>query len=245
MAEFADFEGHMTRVECRPMRSSFVKTIPPKEWSYPLPSSPIEQYCLDARGLYRQENIEKRKAISLRDFVKAHELDKTFLETFDAAGHWLPRNTSAADYTPAFCATLERRYWRNCGLGKPPWYGADAETTARNVRGLPSRLSLLPISENGLPGVEDGSIVYHSIYFGAPKFWYEIPQARSVKLENTLRIWAPRDTAQCRHFLRHKSFLESLTLLAQSPCKPNKLARVLGELVLTFPRGYNAGFNLV
>jgi hypothetical protein len=32
MAEFADFEGYMKRIECWGMRSGIVKVIPPKEW---------------------------------------------------------------------------------------------------------------------------------------------------------------------------------------------------------------------
>ncbi|KAH8104448.1 hypothetical protein DFH11DRAFT_122040 [Phellopilus nigrolimitatus] len=354
MAKVSDFEGYMTRIECRGMHSGIVKIIPPKEWSDALSSvcpqladvrikSPIEQHFLGRSGLYRQQNIEKRKAISSREWAKLcakdefrarhrrgrlkaagehanrklrrskrgagaenmeveveveevvvreegedepslvaehnhsevvpdadtplptpnvdpdadfdesedsmpaprnrrvqtradceavlskhAELDKAFLETFDAAGHWLPRNTSAVDYTPAFCATLEQRYWRNCGLGKPPWYGADTacslfteETTAWNVGGLPSTLSrLLPVSANGLPGINTPYLYFgmwhatfawhvedmdlfsiNHIHFGAPKFWNTIPKARSAQLENTLRSFFPRDVAQCRQFL--------------------------------------------
>lgn len=51
--------------------------------------------------------------------------DAAFLETFKAQSDWLPPNTSATDYTPEFCQKLERQYWRNCGLGKSAWYGAD------------------------------------------------------------------------------------------------------------------------
>ena len=51
--------------------------------------------------------------------------DRAFLEVFEPHKDWLPKNTSNADYTPEFCKELERRYWRNCGLGKPAWYGAD------------------------------------------------------------------------------------------------------------------------
>jgi hypothetical protein len=32
MAEFADFEAYMKRIECWGMRSGIVKVIPPKEW---------------------------------------------------------------------------------------------------------------------------------------------------------------------------------------------------------------------
>ena len=53
--------------------------------------------------------------------------DKDFLESFDPHSDWLPPNTTPFDYTPDFCRELERRYWRNCGLGKPAWYGADMQ----------------------------------------------------------------------------------------------------------------------
>jgi len=53
--------------------------------------------------------------------------DAAFLETFDPHSHWLPPNTTPSDYTPEFCQKLERQYWRNCGLGRPAWYGADCQ----------------------------------------------------------------------------------------------------------------------
>ena len=103
------------------------------------------------------------------------------------------------------------------------------------------------------------------IHFGAPKFWYAVPQAKAVQLENSMRsksesrpinfILIPlafvscigyfaNDTNQCRQFLRHKSFLASPPLLSQSSCKPNVLVQQAGEFVITCPRGYHAGFSL-
>lgn len=67
---------------------------------------------------------------------------------------------------------------------------------------------------------------------------------RATQLENTVRSFFPRDGEKCRQFLRHKSFLASPTLLAQSSCKPNTLVQHAGEFVVTYPRGYHAGFNL-
>ena len=55
--------------------------------------------------------------------------DEAFLENFDPHSDWLPPNTTSFDYTPEFCKELERRYWRNCGLGRPAWYGADMQGT--------------------------------------------------------------------------------------------------------------------
>lgn len=55
--------------------------------------------------------------------------DAAFLESFDMKTGWLPPNTRLEDYTPEFCKELERQYWRNCGLSKPAWYGADMQGT--------------------------------------------------------------------------------------------------------------------
>ncbi|KAJ7479900.1 JmjC-domain-containing protein [Mycena latifolia] len=203
--------------------------------------------------------------------VERADKDTSFLDTFNPHTDWLPSGTTAADYTPEFCAKLERAFWRNCGLGKPAWYGADtmgslytSATTAWNVAHLPSTLSrLLPSSSQGLPGVNTPYLYFgmwratfawhvedmdlfsiNYIHFGAPKFWYAVPQARAGALEDTMRGYFPKDTSTCPQFLRHKSFLASPTLLAQSAVRPNHLVQHAGEFVITYPRGYHAGFNL-
>ena len=61
--------------------------------------------------------------------VKRTQLDEAFLKDFDPHSDWLPPNTKPYDYTPEFGSTLERKYWRNCGLGRPAWYGADTTGT--------------------------------------------------------------------------------------------------------------------
>jgi JmjC domain, hydroxylase len=100
------------------------------------------------------------------------------------------------------------------------------------------------------------------IHWGAPKFWYAVPAERSTAFEGIMRGeypfprntnfyighelsgYFPADTSSCPEFLRHKSYLASPTLLAESACRPNVLVQHEGEFVITFPRGYHAGFNL-
>lgn len=394
MEQFKDFEAYMEKINCWGQRSGIVKVIPPKEWTESLPSikpqlkdvkikTPIEQHMLGNSGLYRQQNMEKRKVMSVREWVElcnkeefrapaVHEVglesrrdvaprprrgkkkestsaekeptvkdeaievkvaavpsppgsdgapsprpestpgplasgsqlnwtgkakepaqkskrqpqsrearqanlaeralkDDEFIEGFDAVTDWLPHNTLASDYTPEFCQKLERHYWRNCGLGKSPWYGADTlgtlytdETSVWNVGHLPSALDrLLPQSSKGLPGVNTPYLYFgmwratfawhvedmdlysiNYIHFGAPKFWYAVPQAKAGSLEHAMRTYFPKDTSQCHQFLRHKSFLVSPTTLAKYSCRPNHLVQHAGEFVITYPRGYHAGFNL-
>jgi len=100
------------------------------------------------------------------------------------------------------------------------------------------------------------------IHFGAGKFWYAIPQGRANALEQTMRGASescntvvtlltitslghfPEAPSRCPQFLRHKSYLASPTLLSQSSCRPNTLVQHAGEFVITYPRGYHAGFNM-
>ncbi|GJJ16220.1 hypothetical protein Clacol_010516 [Clathrus columnatus] len=420
MEEFQDFEQYMNRLDCWGMRSGIVKIIPPKACHRTnqyitrdaLPSTvpqlahvklrnPIEQEFVGGSGLYRQQNLEKRRVMSVREWVelsaredlraptkyeveggrrftiipsstrsnkrsirtagteemaksededikmtdtqddqgceeelsslsraneidpasslptpphapqspsadtagdaatrtistrrsaaerhKAKEaLDAIFLATFDPHEAWLPEGMTSEDYTPDFCKSLERMYWRSCGLGRPPWYGADMkgslfteETKNWNVATLPSVLSRLLGPQSQISGVNTPYLYFgmwratfawhvedmdlysiNYVHFGSPKqyvalprisfarlgvltlisSWYAIPQARAQALETTMK-----DTSNCPQFLRHKSFLASPSLLSKSSVKPNVLVQHAGEFVVTFPRGYHAGFNL-
>lgn len=94
-----------------------------------------------------------------REAAKAAQ-DSEFWENFDPDTNWLPPGTTASDYTPAFVSSLERIYWRTCGLGKPALYGADMAgslfdhtTTNWNVANLPSLLSRLVPRNMKIPGV--------------------------------------------------------------------------------------------
>jgi hypothetical protein len=82
------------------------------------------------------------------------------------------------------------------------------------------------------------------IHFGAPKHWYAIPQAKSEAFERTIAGYFPSDAKLCDQFLRHKSFTVSPMRLANDNIKPNVLVQHQGEFVITYPRGYHAGFNM-
>ena len=79
-------------------------------------------------------------------------------------------------------------------------------TTSWNVAHLPSTLSRLLPSDQGLPGVNTPYLYFgmwratfawhvedmdlfsiNYIHFGAPKFWYAIPQGRAAAMEQTMR----------------------------------------------------------
>jgi hypothetical protein len=79
-----------------------------------------------------KQKVKTKRSAQTRESREASQAeraarDAAFLDTFDPHSHWLPPNTKTTDYTPEFCQKLERQYWRNCGLGKPAWYGADTQ----------------------------------------------------------------------------------------------------------------------
>lgn len=87
------------------------------------------------------------------------------------------------------------------------------KTTSWNVAHLPSTLSrILPASSKGLPGVNTPYLYFgmwratfawhvedmdlfsiNYIHFGAPKFWYAIPQGRAGAMEQTMRGMFTKD----------------------------------------------------
>ena len=110
--------------------------------SYGAPASPPDssagpQQILDngvdeAQIAPEEDKLQAKKRRQSRQAKEARlaeraAFDAAFLETFDPHSHWLPPNTKASDYTAEFCQRLERQYWRNCGLAKPAWYGADSQ----------------------------------------------------------------------------------------------------------------------
>ncbi|KAG8711943.1 hypothetical protein FRC11_001410, partial [Ceratobasidium sp. 423] len=233
-------------------------------------------------------DVPKRKTgfnyvITVRPLINSDEEERTALvdalRTLDerqAAAR--PSNSTTTDatdadfyyYTPAVCRALERHFWRNCGLGKDPMYGADMQGTlfdpemkTWNVACLPNLLERVMPDGERIPSVNTPYLYFgmwrapfawhvedmdlysiNYIHWGAPKYWYAIPSQRAEAFEATMRKHFPTEVAECPQFMRHKSFLASPAILAEADCRPNTLVHHQGEFVITYPRGYHAGLNI-
>lgn len=75
----------------------------------------------------KSKRVAQSREVRQANLAERAARDVEFLETFEPDQDWLPHNASPEDYTPEFCQKLERHYWRNCGLGRAPWYGADTQ----------------------------------------------------------------------------------------------------------------------
>ncbi|KAI8323437.1 hypothetical protein GQ54DRAFT_310098 [Martensiomyces pterosporus] len=162
---------------------------------------------------------------------------------------------------------LERMYWKNI-LFQPPMYGADVlgtlfpdntEFPTWNIRNLPGLLRRIG---QRMPGVNDpylylgmwkATFAWHVedmdlysinyIHFGAPKAWYSIPIEAHSRFEMSMQNVFATDYKACSQFLRHKAFLLSPRFLALQGIPFNRVVQRAGEIMLTFPLGYHAGFN--
>lgn len=226
----------------------------------------------------------KKRLTNLQRAEPTDEEWAAFVQHFEE----LPHGMKKEDYTVEMMRDIERRYWRTLTFGEPPMYGADMagslfkdETNAWNVAKLGDLLPKLAPQGCTIPGVvspylyfgmwratfawhvEDADLYsINYIHFGAPKFWYAVPQeqaerfervmegehsSRSYTLHQLISIAAgyfPTDRTKCSQFLRHKAFLASPRLLANSGITLNRVAQMPGEFILTYPKGYHSGFNL-
>jgi [histone H3]-trimethyl-L-lysine9/36 demethylase len=80
-------------------------------------------------------------------------------------------------------------------------------------------------------------------FLGAPKTWYAIPPAEGRKFEKLANLTFREHVAECPAFLRHKMTLISPQVLKQHNIPFNKITQEPGEIMITFPFGYHAGFN--
>jgi hypothetical protein len=101
--------------------------------SLPTPERSREEEESDDDGQDgKPQQAKAKRKWQTREMREAHlaeraAADAVFLKSFNSKTDWLPPNTRLEDYTPEFCRTLERQYWRNCGFGTPAMYGADME----------------------------------------------------------------------------------------------------------------------
>ncbi|BGP04024.1 hypothetical protein NBRC10513v2_007764 [Rhodotorula toruloides] len=213
------------------------------------------------------DSAAKKKRLSVLQRNETTEEEwKDFVEHL----YELPHGMTKADYTVERMRDFERRYWRTLTFGEPPMYGADMagslfddSTTAWNVAKLGDLLPKLAPQDCQIPGVvtpylyfgmwratfawhvEDADLYsINYIHFGAPKFWYSVPQEQAERFERVMEGLFPTDRSKCSQFLRHKAFLASPKILANHGITLNRCVQLPGEFILTYPKGYHSGFNL-
>ncbi|XP_019553792.3 probable lysine-specific demethylase 4A [Aedes albopictus] len=260
--EFQDFSGYIDYMESKGAhKAGLVKVIPPPEWTprkqgYDLKNinvtirTPISQVVSGMQGLYQQLNIQKR-SMTVQEFY-----DKTRQER-----HATPKHFDYED--------LEKKFWKNVTY-VAPIYGADVpgsitdpDVKVWNINSLGTILDYVNTDYNiSIAGVNTAylyfgmwktTFAWHTedmdlysinfLHFGAPKTWYAIPPEHGKKLERLAERFFPANHQECKAFLRHKMTLISTQVLKQNGIPFNKITQEPGEIMITFPYGYHAGFN--
>ncbi|KAM7344854.1 uncharacterized protein ACRADG_011412 isoform 2-T4 [Cochliomyia hominivorax] len=261
--EFEDFPKYIAYMESQGAhKAGLAKVVPPPEWvprksgyddldalKITIPA-PICQVVTGKQGLYQQINIQK-KPLTVKQFS---ELAST--ERYQTPKHF--------DYED-----LERKYWKNITY-VAPIYGADVsgsitdpDQSSWNINRLGTILDYVNedygIQIDGVNtaylyfGMWKTTFAWHTedmdlysinyLHFGAPKTWYAVPPEYGRKLEKVANQYFPASYKNCNAYLRHKMTLISPQILKQHDVPVNKITQESGEIMITFPFGYHAGFN--
>lgn len=260
--EFKDFNKYIQYMESKGAhKAGLAKVIPPPEWvprksGYNLEQlnvtipSPICQVVTGKQGLFQQINIQK-KAMTVKQFAVMA----------NSAKYCTPRHTGFDD--------LERKYWKNVTY-VAPIYGADVNGSITdpdvkewNINSLGTILDFVN-SDYGIEidgvntaylyfGMWKTTFAWHTedmdlysinyLHFGDPKTWYSIPPEHGKRFERIASGFFPTSAKTCQAFLRHKMTLISPQILKQYSVPVNKITQEAGEIMITFPYGYHAGFN--
>ncbi|XP_066148944.1 uncharacterized protein [Euwallacea fornicatus] len=260
--EFKNFGKYVQYMESMGAhKAGLAKVIPPPEWvprkggydveklNVTIPA-PICQVVTGKQGLYQQINIQK-KAMSV----------KQYRDLANSERYATPRHFDYED--------LERKYWKNITY-VAPIYGADVsgsitddDVNEWNINRLGTILDYVNedygISIEGVNtaylyfGMWKTTFAWHTedmdlysinhLHFGAPKTWYAIPPEHGRRLERLANGFFPSSYKTCQAFLRHKMTLISPQILKQYSIPYNKITQEAGEIMITFPYGYHAGFN--
>ncbi|XP_008559898.1 uncharacterized protein LOC103580058 isoform X1 [Microplitis demolitor] len=260
--EFKDFSKYVEYMESKGAhKAGLAKVIPPPEWvprkgGYDVSQmdlsipAPICQVVTGKQGLYQQINIQK-KSMTIQEYEKLANSER----------YATPKHFDYED--------LERKYWKNITY-VAPIYGADVsgsltdpDVTEWNINHLGTILDYVNkdygISIDGVNtaylyfGMWKTTFAWHTedmdlysinyLHFGAPKTWYAIPPEHGRRLERLASGFFPGSYQSCQAFLRHKMSLISPQILRQYSIPCNKITQEAGEIMITFPYGYHAGFN--
>lgn len=212
--------------------------------------APISQVVSGKQGLYTQINVQSKK-LTVKEFANQASAER----------YATPKYFDYED--------LERKFWKNVTY-VAPIYGADISGTLTdetqtvwNINNLGTILDYVNTDYGKkIPGVNNAYLYFgmwkttfswhtedmdlysiNYLHFGAPKTWYAIPPEQGRKFENLAKSKFQEAYKECKSFLRHKMTLISPQVLTSNNIYFNKITQEPGEIMITFPFGYHAGFN--
>ncbi|CAI4232996.1 unnamed protein product [Auanema sp. JU1783] len=269
MEEFQDFRGYINKIEqCGAHLScGIAKIVPPPGW-HPRPSrkddysdmddfkilSPVEeQVDINSKGTFLKVNKVYKKSLTV----------KAFKELAHTSKYSAPREME--NLKPA---EMERFIFNQLTATKPI-YGADTEGTLydpdinefnmnklgtildetrekRQIKGVNTVYLYFGMYKTCFAFHSEDMDLYsiNYLHFGAPKYWFAIPQESADRFERMMMQKFPGYAPVCPAFLRHKSFLVTPEILRSMNIPFGTMMQRPNEFIITFPKGYHMGFNL-
>jgi len=229
---------------------------------------PIKQHVEGGAGVYHVYNLITR-AMSVKKFYEDH-VDG--INNPQSMPHFAASSNAAIDASKTIGDSQlheynEKKFWKFLGTGVDPVYGADIagslftpddpwsfDTVLSNdlLRMLPSKINGVNTSMLYFGSfralfayhVEDYDLYsINYLHSGACKSWYSIPPSQRSRFECFADSYFCQELQQCREYLRHKTKLFSPTKIRQAGIKYHTVVQHPGEIVITFPSAFHAGFN--
>lgn len=229
---------------------------------------PIKQHVEGGAGVYHVYNLITR-AMSVKKFYEDH-VDG--INNPQSMSHLTASSDTAKDASKSIGDSQsheynEKKFWKSLGTGVDPVYGADivgSLFTSDDPWSFDKVLSndllrMLPFKINGVNtsmlyfGSFRALFAYHVedydlysinyLHSGACKSWYSIPPSHRSRFECFADSYFSQELQQCREYLRHKTKLFSPTKIRQAGIKHHTVVQHPGEIVITFPSAFHAGFN--
>ncbi|XP_059469656.1 probable lysine-specific demethylase 4B isoform X2 [Neocloeon triangulifer] len=265
MEEFKDFNSYVSYMESQGANlAGLAKVIPPPEWKprsgtydmseighFKIPA-PISQILNGVGGTYQQINLQK-KPMTVSEY-------KELAESMKYCKYRPPLGDNEE---------VERAYWKHILYGEQI-YGADVSGSLMdddlkewNINKLGSILDY--VSEDYKINIEGVNTAYlyfgmwkttfawhtedmdlysiNYLHFGEPKTWYAIPPSHGRRFERVAAGLFPDHFKSCKAFLRHKTSLLSPSILKAHSIPYQTITQEAGEIMITFPYSYHAGFN--
>ncbi|KAI8867992.1 JmjC-domain-containing protein, partial [Ramicandelaber brevisporus] len=272
MEEFEDFERFIHTIQPLAINGGVAKVVPPKEWREKLESEtckrhpaplrdPIQLAELEAQ---RQQLLQKLNTMKRDEIAKARRrYNKGSIMDFRSVS----QGAEPLDETETAGSIVEKNYWNDIKRTRPT-YGADIlgslfpppeDFKYWNLQDLGTILSRVNVELAGINdpylyvGMYRATFAWHTedldlysinyVHYGSPKSWFAIPIKYCTKFEAFARSKFPEKADRCSEFMRHKTFHINPDVLEKAGIPVQRMVQNAGEFVITFPRGYHAGFN--
>lgn len=259
--EFSDFQkyiySHVELIE----DYGIIKIIPPtdwfireynwRDWNISL-KAPIKQLVSGRAGVYSLDLIELNEIPLVKYFEYTERVSlKNISDEERERQFWRLLGTPSGLEDPIYGADLPGTLFES---SKSSW----------NVNSLHSLLTLLTENDynNKLPGITNAMLYFgcwramfafhvedmnlysiNYLHFGESKSWYSIPERDSKRFENLCDSYYPNDKQNCPEYLRHKTKIISPLRLQKAGIRMHTAVQQTGEIIITFPHSYHAGYN--